>query len=259
MSSPGLKQQVKEYWEQHPCGAADAPVTAGTDEFFESTEVTRATRDDFMDGIIHFGRYPSKSVLEVGCGIGTDLSRFARAGARTFGVDITHRGAQLSRDRLVAESLPGEVIIGDAEHLPFESNTFDLVDSWGVIHHTPKYPTGGGGDDESLPAGRQIITMVYNRRSLVAAQAWLVYGLARGRPFSPASRLIAEQLESPGTKVFSRQEAHLLFRTLGERSVRTVVTSWDLRLGRRRFLPRILRGAVPSRFGWFMVIQGVKY
>ncbi len=258
MSSPEPKQQVKEYWEQHPCGAADAPVTAGTDEFFESTEVTRATRDDFMDGIIHFGRYRSKSVLEVGCGIGTDLSRFARAGARTFGVDITHRGAQLSRDRLVAESLPGEVIIGDAEHLPFGSNTFDLVYSWGVIHHTPDTRRAAAEMMRVCRPGGQIITMVYNRRSLVAAQAWLVYGLARGRPFSPASRLIAEKLESPGTKVFTRQEAHLLFRTLDERSVRTVVTSWDLRLGRRRFLPRILRSVVPSRFGWFMVIQGVK-
>jgi hypothetical protein len=85
-----------------------------------------------------------------------------------------------------------------------------------------------------------------------------VYGLLRGRPWRSARAIVAEHLESPGTRVFTRAEARELFRGLTDTEIRTIVTRYDVRLGRRVFLPRWLRRAVPSRWGWFMVVRATK-
>jgi len=78
--------------------------------------------------------------LEVGCGVGTDLLQFARAGARVHGVDLSRQSVALAQRRLELYGFEAEIREADAEALPFEDETFDLVYSWGVIHHTPDPP-----------------------------------------------------------------------------------------------------------------------
>ena len=79
--------------------------------------------------------------------------------------------------------------------------------------------------------------MIYNRHSLVALQAYFVYGLLRGRPLRPLREIIASHLQSPGTKVYTAAEAREMFASLENMSVTPVVTPYDLRIGRNRFLP----------------------
>ena len=253
-----LKQQIRDYWEAEPCGSADSLSPVGTHEFFRNTELTRATRDPFMRDTVGFGNWRGKSVLEVGCGMGMDLVQFARAGAHVSAVDLTEAGVAITTCRLRAEALPGKVIVADAEALPFHSNEYDFVYSWGVIHATPDTLSAAREMVRVCKPGGRVLAMVYNRYSLVSLQAWLVYGLRRGRMLASPNKLIAEHVESPGMKVYSRAECARLFPTLQDLSVQTIVTSWDLRIGRRRFLPSWLRRAVPSRLGWFMIIQGTK-
>lgn len=253
-----LKQQVRDYWEAMPCGSGDELSPMGTHEFLRDTELTRASRDPFMHETVGFANWRGKSVLEVGCGMGMDLVQFARAGADVSAVDLTEAGVALTTRRLQAEALPGKVTVADAEALPFPSNEFDFVYSWGVIHATPDTPTAAREMVRVCRPGGRLLAMVYNRYSLVALQAWLAYGLRRGRILASPDQLIAEHVESPGMKVYSRAECASLFPTLEDLSIRTIVTGWDLRVGRRRFLPSPLRRAVPSRLGWFMVVQGTK-
>lgn len=253
-----LKQQVHDYWEAMPCGSADESSPVGTHEFFRSTELTRATRDPFMRDTVGFANWAGKSVLEVGCGMGVDLVQFARAGAHVSAVDLTEVGVSITTRRLEAEGLSGNVMVADAEALPFPSNGFDFVYSWGVIHATPDTPAAAREMVRVCRPGGRVLAMIYNRYSLVAAQAWITYGLRRGRILASPNQLIAEHVESPGIKVYSRAECSRLFPTLQDLSIRTIVTAWDLRVGRRRFLPSSLRRAVPSGLGWFMVVQGRK-
>lgn len=252
------KRAVQHYWEDHPCGAADSPAAPGSSEFFLSTESTRAERDPFMVNIVRFDAWRGQSVLDVGCGIGTDTARFARAGADVYGVDMTTAGVQLTRERLESEGLAGTVIRGDAEALPFADDSFDLVYSWGVIHHTPRPDAAAAEVLRVCKPGGRVLVMVYNRRSLFAVQAWIMFGLLKGRPRSSPRRLIAARLESPGTRTFTRDEARSLVPSLQQVSVRSVITAWDLRLGRRRFLPAWTRSLVPSALGWFLVVEGAK-
>ena len=132
------------------------------------------------------------------------------------------------------------------------------VYSWGVIHHTPNTAEAARELMRVCKAQGRILVMVYHRWSLLALQAWLIYGLLRGKPFRSAAQIISERVESPGTKVYARREALSLFNQLKHVQIQTIFTRYDLRLGRRLFLPRWLRKVIPSRWGWFMVIRGAK-
>lgn len=254
-----MKDQVKDFWERNPCGAKEiVNAEEGSLEFFDAIEQMRFEGDDCMLEVVGFDRWKGKKVLEVGCGLGTDLLQFARGGAEVYGVDLTEKGVRLARKRLALYGLRGAVLVADGEGLPFPSAHFDLVYSWGVIHHTPN-PAAAAQEAIRVckPAGR-VLVMVYHRWSLVALQAWLFYGLLRGKPWRSATTIIAEHLESPGTKVFTRDEALALFDGLKDVQIRTMVTRYDLRIGRRVFLPRALRTVIPSGLGWFMVVSGAK-
>ena len=254
-----LKQEVKQFWERAPCGSLDAGAAEeGSLEFFEEVERQRYDGDDFMRDVIGFDRWAGKNVLEVGCGLCTDLLQFARGGAEVYAIDLTEKGANLTRKRLTLYGLRGRISVGDSEHLPFENDYFDLVYSWGVIHHTPNTEAAAREIVRVCKPGGRIMVMLYHRRSLLALQAWLYYGLLKGKPMLKPSEIIAERLESPGTKVFSPSEARELFDGVKNIRIQTIVTRYDLRVGRRSFLPGWLRHVVPSQLGWFMVVNGVK-
>ena len=254
-----LKSRVKSFWERRPCGAQDvASFDEGSLEFFEAIERMRFGEDDFMFDVVGFDRWRGKKVLEVGCGLGTDLLQFARGGAVVSGVDLTEKGATLTNRRLKLYGLSGDIMVADGERLPFTDNSFDLVYSWGVIHHTPDTREAARELVRVCKPEGRVLVMVYHRWSLVALQAWLVYGLFAGKPYRSAAQVISEHMESPGTKVFARREALSLFNQLKELEIQTILTRYDLRLGRRRFLPRWLRKIMPSHWGWFLVVRGAK-
>jgi ubiquinone/menaquinone biosynthesis C-methylase UbiE len=252
------KERVRRYWQQDPCGAKDVIFPEGTTEFFEEVERRRFEGDEFMRRMVGFDRWSGRRILEVGCGLGSDLLEFARGGARVVGTDLTEHAIHLTRERLVLYGVPGTAFVADAERLPFISNSFDFVYSWGVIHHTPNTPAAASEIVRVCRPGGRVMVMVYHRHSLFALQAWLVFGLLRGRPGRSVARVIAEHVESPGTKSYTRREAALLFSGLCGIRVQPVVTRFDVRLGRRRFLPRWVRRLVPPGLGWFLVITGEK-
>lgn len=254
-----LKTHVRDFWQRSPCGATDASqADEGTLEFFEEVEKQRYTGDDFMAGVCEFDQWKNKKVLEVGCGLGTDLLQFARGGAKVYAVDLTEKAAGLARKRLGLYGLEGSISISDSENLPFQSDSFDLVYSWGVIHHTPDTEAAANEIMRVCKPGGHVLVMLYHRRSILAFQAWFVYGLLRGRPFQSTSSIIAQRIESPGTKVYTRKQGRELFRGLRSIRIRRIVTRYDLRVGRRAFLPSWLRRIVPSCLGWFMVVDGKK-
>jgi SAM-dependent methyltransferase len=112
--------RVRDYWNSRPCNLRHSPAPVGSREYFDQVEARK-----------YF----------VGCGIGTDTMNFARAGARVTAVDLSGRSIELARQRAAVFGLEAQItfIEADAEHLSqfVQPEVYDLVYSFGVIHHTP--------------------------------------------------------------------------------------------------------------------------
>ncbi len=165
-----LKAQVQHYWDRQPCGTQFTDLPWGTAEFFAEVERFRYSVQPFMHRLIGFQHYAGKRVLEVGCGLGTDLVQFARAGARVTGIDLSPRSIELTRQRFALEGLPGTFLVADAEQLPFEAESFEVVYSFGVLHHTPDIARAIAEIHRVLVPGGELILMLYHRHSL---HVWL--------------------------------------------------------------------------------------
>jgi ubiquinone/menaquinone biosynthesis C-methylase UbiE len=254
------KTEISQFWNARPCGSwLAAGAEPGSHEFFDRTEAIRYSREPFIKHFARFEEWKEKYVLEVGCGMGTDLSMFARHGAKTWGVDLTLAGASLAKQRLVYHRSTPRIMQADAENLPFPDGIFDLVYSWGVIHVTPDTVKAARELTRVARPGGRVVAMIYNRRSLVALQTYFYYGLFRGRIYRSLGDAIAAHLESPGMKSYTISEAHNLFEPLlDEIRVTPVVTPYDVRIAREHFLPEWVRTLVPSRLGYFLVIEGLK-
>jgi SAM-dependent methyltransferase len=114
---------------------------------------------------VDFDTLAGKEVLEVGPGSGFAVQLFAEAGARTTAVDLTGWAVETTRRRLRAFGLEGDVRQGDGEQLPFNDESFDLVFSWGVIHHSANMAQALRELVRVCRSGGTLVLMVYNRRS----------------------------------------------------------------------------------------------
>ena len=241
-----LKEQVRRHWEAEPCGTSTASAPPGTPEFFAQIERERYRLEPYIFEFASFERWRDKEVLEIGVGLGTDFARFAAAGARVTGIDLTEAAVEAVRRRLALEGLDGDVRVADAEALPFPDACFDLVYAYGVLHHTPDTRRAVEEVRRVLRQGGEARVMLYSRRSWVALGAWVRWGLARGRPWHSLSRVLAEHLESPGTKAYTQAELNGLFAGFSDvRYVRNV-TPYDRRVAGP------LANLTGPRLGWFV-------
>ncbi len=191
------KDAVRRFWNQAPCGTRDA---ADPDEIqaFRELERQRDDREPFISRYARFDEARGKALLEVGVGAGTDHIRFARAGAKCAGVDLSEVSLETTRRRFAIEGLASDLRVADAEHLPFHDGQFDLVYSWGVIHHTPDTAAAAREILRVLrPDGGRFCVMVYNRRSLVAAQAWFMFAAVKGNPMRRVSDVNRQSHREP--------------------------------------------------------------
>lgn len=73
------------------------------------------------------GPVAGKVLLDVGCGDGALASELARRGAAVTGLDADPAIIAAARRRAQAAAMPLQFVEGQAESLPFESGSFDLV------------------------------------------------------------------------------------------------------------------------------------
>ena len=133
--------RVREYWNARPCNIRHSTKPVGTREYFDEVEARKYMVESHIPAFAEFERWRGKKVLEIGCGIGTDTINFARAGAQVTSVDLTEKSLEVARQRAKVFGFEDRVrfIQANAEKLsdyvPVEP--YDLVYSFGVIHHTP--------------------------------------------------------------------------------------------------------------------------
>ena len=133
-------EQVAEYWNRRPCNIRHSTLEVGTREYFDEVETRKYFVEPHIPAFADFPRWKDKSVLEVGCGLGTDAINFARAGADYHGIDLSEASLELARKRFEVFDLKASLQAYNAEKLSeaFAPGSFDLVYSFGVIHHTPR-------------------------------------------------------------------------------------------------------------------------
>lgn len=252
-AAPALKRRVHDYWNAESCGTDVTGAAKFTREYFDEIEAYRYEAEPEIFAFAQFPRWHGRDVLEVGVGAGTDFMQWVRSGARAYGVDLTQEAVDHVRHRLSLYGLEAaDVRVGDAESLPFEENRFDLVYSWGVIHHSPNTVTALEELIRVARPGGRIKLMVYHRHSLSVFYKWVYYALLRGKPFRGPGWVMAHHQESPGTKAYTRSEMRDLVFRHPVRLVAmdtTVTRNYDLLLNRPRPF-RLAARALASLLGW---------
>lgn len=263
------KLRAREQWEQDPCGAEyDREHELGTREFFDEVERYRYQEyAPWMPRLMEFERFRGARLLEVGCGMGSDLLQFARGGARCTGVDLTPRSVEITRHRFKLYGAEGDFMISDGEHLPFRSESFDVVYSNGVLHHTPDTAGSIREVHRVLRVGGVAKIMLYHRNSLnywfeiVLRRGIVGLEFLRGRS---AEEIMSRVIEisnhdaRPLVKVYSRSEVRELFGMF--KDVRVDVE--QLMRDELRFLSPLITDSVFERLrkkiGWNVIVTAKK-
>jgi len=206
---------VYEYWQAESCGTSHAASRAGTAQYYNEIEAARYRLEPFITSFAQFGRWRGREVLELGVGAGTDFVNFARAGARLHGVDLTASAVDHARHRLALEGLDAELAVANGESLPFDDAAFDLVYSWGVIHHAEHPPRVLREIRRVTKPDGEVRAMLYGRHSWVGYGLWARHALLAGHPGRSLSQVIASHMESPGTRAYTRNELRLMFEAAG--------------------------------------------
>lgn len=139
MSIETSLEEVRSFWNQRPCNIRHSKQEIGTKEYFDEVEVRKYFVEPHIPKFAEFNLWKDKHVLEVGCGLGTDAVNFARSGAIYSAVELSVNSLELARKRFEVFDLSGRLLEGNAEQvdLLFPAETFDLIYSFGVLHHTP--------------------------------------------------------------------------------------------------------------------------
>lgn len=263
------KQRAREQWSADPAGAVYGHEHGfGTREFFDTVEHHRYHEyAPWMPEVMGFDQFAGARLLEVGCGMGTDLLQFARGGARVTGMDLTPRSIEISRKHLELYGQAGDFAIGDCEHLPFTDESFDVVYSNGVLHHTPDTAGAVREIHRVLRKNGLARVMLYHRGSLAYwEQVILRYGLMRGEFLrgNSAAVIMSKYVEfnegggRPLVKAYSRREASELFSMFSDVKVQVEqLTRPELHfLG--RLVPEALFGRLRRSVGWNVIVSARK-
>lgn len=164
----------------------------------------------------------------MGVGLGADHKQFAEAGAEQYGISLTERAVEHTRQRLAAFNLSSILNVGDAENLNFHDETFDIVYSWGVLHHTNDTQKAISEVFRVLKQGGEARVMIYHKWSIVGYMLYFRYAVLRLRPFTSLTKIYNQHLESPGTKAYSIGEAWHRFSAFQNVRLKTHLSHGDL-------------------------------
>jgi 2-polyprenyl-3-methyl-5-hydroxy-6-metoxy-1,4-benzoquinol methylase len=265
--------RVQEYWNSRPCNIRHSTAPVGTKEYFDQVEARKYFVEYHIPGFAEFERWRGKKVLEIGCGIGTDTINFARAGAHVTTVDLSEKSIELARRRAAVFGLEDTIRFcpGNAEQLTtfIPPEPYDLIYSFGVIHHTPHPDAVLRQFRQYTRPGTTVKIMVYHRWSWKVA--WILATEGRGQ-FWKLEDLVAKNSEAqtgcPVTYTYTRGEGRRLLERHGFRvtDVGTehifpyripdyvkyqYVKEWYF-----RGMPRPLFRFLERRFGWHLLLTG---
>lgn len=251
---------VRRFWEQNPLSASVVPHPFGSREYFATYDRLRERNEsvEFSRMLHEYDRFDGLRVLDVGCGNGYVLSRYAQAGARTTGVDLTARGVGVCRRRFAQMGLDGTFLQADGQRLPFADEAFDCVCSMGVLHHIPDTPGTVAEIWRVLKPGGTFISMVYHRNSVLYRLTFPWVRLLTGKD----RQTLVNEVDGAGNPkgdVYSKDEyARLLSGFEGIETFVGLLQAWMVLPYIGRLIPNALLRPWAGKWGWFLYAKARK-
>jgi ubiquinone/menaquinone biosynthesis C-methylase UbiE len=254
-----IRRAAERQWSRDPAGA----IAVGQDsldapESFARIERHRYIEQPWMHDTFGYDGFKGQRLLEIGVGLGTDHLQFARAGARMTGIDLTPRCIELTRQRFEHERLTSDLRVMDAEHLEFPDDSFDVVYSFGVLHHVPSTERAFTEVRRVLRPGGRFIGAVYNRWSLFIGAVMLTRIVNREwrhesfqRRLSRIEHSTADESPGPYVRLFSRRQLRRALRDAGFRDIELIQRHFGLAPNRQ--LPEWIVQGAGRVAGWYLV------
>lgn len=165
MDKEDIKNEIVEYWDRQPCNINHSKSELGTLQYFEEGAAKRYKAEPHIKEFADFSSYNGKRVLEIGCGIGADAIEFAKAGAEYVGIDISQESLNLAIQRFKVYNLEGKFYLRSGDEDLSDLGKFDLVYSFGVLHHYPDIQQTLDNIHDSLVDNGKLKFMVYAKNS----------------------------------------------------------------------------------------------
>lgn len=196
-----LQHKIRKYWNSQPCNVRHSSLPVGSKEYFEEVRNKKYYVEPHIKKFADFDMWKDKRVLEIGCGIGTDAIEFAKAGANYTGIDLSDASLTIAKKRFEVYDLNADLFNMDAtddnlSHL----GLFDLVYSFGVLHHHPNVDKIINSVSNMLVPNGKFKFMVYAEHSW--KYAMIKQGLAQ----------FEAQTDCPYADVYTKEKIHHLLR-----------------------------------------------
>ncbi len=287
-----LQRQVEAYWDGKPCDSEFSDREKLSREFFLEVERERYRLQSHIAGIIDAIDWRGKRVLEIGTGVGTDARRIVSRGGIYTGVNVDQGSTLATAVALSSFGLPGATQQADATRLPFKAGSFDIVYTFGVLHHIPEVERAVAHVRRVLKPGGQLIAMLYNRTSInyaveikvlrkLGARALAIPGilglasalgfpaqkLERHRELAQRASAMSEQEwlnrntdgpDNPYSTVYDEHQAARLFRDFEVRRQEVHFFNPEHWGAAGRLLPAGIVTAIGRRWGWHRVVYAAK-
>ncbi len=248
-------EDIQKYWDHFLHDQEMSKALVGSPQWFTDLAAYRYEKLDYLPKVVDFQAYRGKRLLEVGCGIGLDLARFAQGGADVTGIDLSPRAVALAKQHLAQQGATGQVLQMNAEAMNFADGTFDTVYAHGVVQYTIDPQRMIDEIYRVLKPGGTAIFMLYHRDS------WLMF-------MSKVTKVGLEHVDAPIFRTFGQRQARTLLGAFGKVVIvpERFPVATKLHHGLKAalyngvFVPffNALPKAITRRWGWHLMIWATK-
>lgn len=248
-------EDMTRFWDARPCNIRHSAAAVGSQEWSEEVTARKYFVESHIPRFAQFEKWKYKNVLEIGCGIGTDTLEFARAGANIRAIDASKNSIDVAYCRIVKlhNFFGAWIHCVDAEQW-IPPGQYDLIYSFGVLHHTPKPEKVLRLAWKYLTKDGELRVMVYSR--------WCFKRMFGGQPEAQANCPLArsytvkeakELVESCGFVVEDIAKAHIFPWRIEDYIQHRYVKRWQY-----RWMPKALFSWLERHFGEHLLIVARK-
>lgn len=259
--SPIDKKTIQEFWTKNVPGwdIVSKKFTPEEKEFYEEVDTYRYKYDSYITSLIDSFARKGRSILEIGCGLGSDSRYIAKKGANIISLDLSPNNVFLATKGMRLFGFNPKGVCADAEHLPFKDNSFDIVYSFGVLHHTPDTQRALNEVNRILKHNGQCIIMLYHKGyayyALLLCYSWRILFFRYNRV-----NLMNRYDRTPLSKLYSKEEIYQLFQQFKDLDLE-ITTYGGIQIHPvLKFIYKILHKSkfLMRNFGSYIIIKGRK-